>query len=131
MSHDRKCMDVNLPCLSGASKSEEADDYCDVVLVLNHDWRIIVCRHGIQWILQRRAGVRHGKARWDGKCYCRTRDGLASRVRELVGVEAVNALAPLPTRIEGGRGLMSPGRASFIRRFNSGRLSVAPLSFSK
>ena len=55
---------------------EEAEDYRAVVTVLNRRWRVIECRDGIQWILQRRAGLRHGQPRWDGRCYCRTREGL-------------------------------------------------------
>jgi hypothetical protein len=83
-----------------ASNQEEADDYVGVVLILDEKWRVVVCRDGIQWILQHRAGRRHGKARWDGKCYCRTREGLASRVRELAGAEDTKAIGDLPVRIE-------------------------------
>ena len=32
--------------------------------------------------------------------HCRTREGLAARVRELVGPEEANALASLPAHIE-------------------------------
>ena len=64
-----------LPCLAAASSSEEAETNRAVVAVLNPRWRIIECRDRIQWILQRRAGLRHGQPRWDGRCYCRTREG--------------------------------------------------------
>lgn len=33
---------------------ESADDYHRVVAVLNDRWRVIECRDGIQWVLQRR-----------------------------------------------------------------------------
>ena len=72
-----------------------ADDYPAVVATLNTGWRIIECRDGLQWILQRRAGKRHGQPRWEGRCYCRTRDGLGARVRELAGGLDATALAIL------------------------------------
>src|SRR5262245_23488791 len=73
---------LTLPCLAAAS-NEEADNYRAVVAILNPRWRIIECRNGIQWILQRSAGLRHGKTRWEGRCYCRTRECLLARVHEL------------------------------------------------
>ena len=69
--------------------------YSTVVALLNTGWRVIECRDGIQWILQRLAGKRHGQPRWEGRCYCRTRDGLAARVRELAGELDATALAIL------------------------------------
>lgn len=61
---------------------EESDSYSSVAALLNQDWRVIVCRDGIQWILQRRAGMRHGQPRWDSRSYCRTRSGLVRAIRE-------------------------------------------------
>lgn len=42
------------------------------------DWRVIVCRDSIQWIIQRRTRARspHG-AKWRGRHYCATRKALA------------------------------------------------------
>lgn len=71
--------------MAGESPREEDDSYRAVVAVLSSDFRVIKCRDGIQWILQRRAGKRHGQTRWDGRCYCRTRQGLMLRVRGLAG----------------------------------------------
>jgi hypothetical protein len=54
-------------------------------LYLNSAWRVILCRDGIQWILQRRnvpAGTgdnrpeRHSTDDWRGRSYCRTRSAL-------------------------------------------------------
>ena len=67
------------------STSEEAEAYRAIVAVLNPRWRVIECRNGIQWILQRNTGLRHGTTRWEGRCYCRTRECLLRRVRELAG----------------------------------------------
>jgi hypothetical protein len=87
------------------SRSEEAEDYHAIVARLNDGWRIIVCRSGIQWILQRRCGERHGRARWEGRCYCRTSEALRRVSREHAGAidpAAAAVLAALPQRLEGG-----------------------------
>lgn len=82
---------------------ESSGDYHRVVAILNPRHRVIVCRDGIQWILQRRAGERHGRARWDSRSYCRTREGLNRVCRELAGeIDPIAAatLASLPNYIE-------------------------------
>lgn len=79
--------------------SEEADDYHAVVAQLSDEWRVIVCRAGIQWILQHRAGERHGRARWTGRSYCRTSEALNRLSRKHAGnlrPDAAAILAALP-----------------------------------
>jgi hypothetical protein len=56
-----------------------------VVAHLNERWRVIECAAGIQWILQHRAGERHGTARWDDRSYCRTREALIRCCRASAG----------------------------------------------
>jgi hypothetical protein len=88
------------------NKREESENYQAVVVRLNWNWRIIECRDAIQWILQRKAGMRHGEPRWDARCYCRTRQGLMRRVRELAGEchsGALTIIGSLPEFMEGGR----------------------------
>ena len=83
--------------------SEESDDYHAVVAQLSDDWRAIVCRAGLQWILQHRAGQRHGTARWVGRSYCRTSEALNRLSRKHAGAlrpDAAAILAALPERIE-------------------------------
>lgn len=61
---------------SETSHRESDDAYRSVIAELSPGWRVIVCRDGIQWIVQRRrAAGRHG-GRWRGVHYCRTRDAL-------------------------------------------------------
>jgi hypothetical protein len=84
-------------------RSEESDDYYAVVARLNDDWRVIVCRAAIQWILQHRAGQRHGTARWVGRSYCRTSEALNRLSHKHAGTlrpAAAAILAALPERIE-------------------------------
>jgi very-short-patch-repair endonuclease len=83
---------------------ETADDYERIVVRLCDRWRVIVCRDGIQWILQRRDAQRSGRARWTGSQYFTTRDALirASRAKSgQVDPEALAILAALPERIGG------------------------------
>ncbi|WP_421952105.1 hypothetical protein [Pelagibacterium sp.] len=58
-------------------RRESADDYHRVIIRLNVDWRVIECRDGIQWILQRRQSSETiAKPDWRGVSYCRTREAL-------------------------------------------------------
>jgi hypothetical protein len=102
--------------LAERSKSEEADDYHAVVVKINDNWRVIVCVAGLQWILQRRAGERHGSARWEGRSFCRTSEALnrLSRKRAgIIGAAASAVLAALPDWIEApNRPITSLGRTT-------------------
>jgi len=84
--------------------SESGDNYGRVVARLNSRWRVIECRHLIQWILQYRASAEtYATSRWVGRTYCRTRKALLRCCREHAGLidpTAAAALAALPDRIE-------------------------------
>ena len=56
------------------SHRESSDHYSSVIFRLNSRWRIIICHHGLQWILQRRENL-HGGA-WRGFRYFRTHKAL-------------------------------------------------------
>ena len=56
------------------SHRESSDHYSYVILRFTNRWRIILCRQGLQWILQRRENL-HGGA-WRGFRYFRTRKAL-------------------------------------------------------
>jgi hypothetical protein len=46
-------------------------------LQLNNRWRVIVCRDGIQWILQHRNRAETvSRSDWRGRSYCRAREAL-------------------------------------------------------
>lgn len=76
-------------------KNECADNYWRLVTRLNVRWRVIECRDGIQWILQHTDGERHGRTRWTGRSYCRTRDGLIRVCRANAGEIDATATAIL------------------------------------
>lgn len=68
---------------SALSHREEDGDYSGLLVTLNDDWRVIVCRDGIQWILQKRRGK--GSNRFAAVSYCRRRDGLVRCIGERCG----------------------------------------------
>jgi hypothetical protein len=83
--------------------SEEASDYHAIVAQLNDTWRVIVCRSGIQFILQHRRGERRGRARWENRSFCRTSEALNRLSRKHAGAidpTAAAVLAALPDWIE-------------------------------
>ncbi|AII87810.1 hypothetical protein [Planktomarina temperata] len=69
-----------------SSRRERDDHYADVVIHLSSRWRIIVCKDGIQWILQQRSVALPNTGTWSGKSYSTTRSGLmaACSDRELL-----------------------------------------------
>lgn len=88
------------------SHRERNDDYRGVVMRLSARWRIIVCRDGLQWIIQRSDGERRGQRRWTGVHYCCTRQALfrirrASEPRS--DASALKAIANLPPSLRGLR----------------------------
>jgi hypothetical protein len=99
---------------AGANRNESADGYDRVVAVLNHKWRVIECRDGIQWILQFRDRLQaRATGTWQGRSYCRTSQALIRYTREHAGAvdpAAMAILAALPEWIGHGRksALISP-----------------------
>ena len=77
-------------------KHRERDDgYKGVVAQLAPRWRVIACRDGIQWILQRKEASHGGP--WRGVSYYTSRDGLLRACGSLKalpssGLEALEAL---------------------------------------
>lgn len=89
-------------CTNRGSHKESADDYSHVVTRLNPEWRVIVCKDQIQWILQRIDGKRHGRTRWVGRSYLRDRNALIRVCRTNLGEIdpiALSALSTLPEMI--------------------------------
>lgn len=78
------------------SRRERDDDYRAVVVQFNAKNRVIRCKDGIQWIVQRRDGESAGRVRWTGSRYFRTRNALIAFCRTLCGPFDPAALARLP-----------------------------------
>ncbi len=67
--------DGSVAHLRPAAFSESVESYPHVRL--NAGWRVIVCRDGLQWILQARNRAETvSRTDWRGRSYCRTREAL-------------------------------------------------------
>ena len=78
---------------------ETYDEYSMVILRLDDSTRVIECKDGIQWIVQRASRRGDGRV-WAGVSFCRTREALLRCVREWVPGEHP-ALEALPERHPG------------------------------
>lgn len=67
----------------GRRHHETSDCYLQVVVQLSNGWRIILCKRGIQWILQRHDAERSGQRRWKAVGYFRTKKALVRVSRTL------------------------------------------------
>ena len=78
------------------SHRERDDGYKGVIAQLAPRWRVIICRDGIQWIVQRKE-VSHGGP-WRGMSYHTSRDGLLRACGSLEALRSsgLEALAALP-----------------------------------
>ena len=78
------------------SHRERDDGYKGVIAQLAPRWRVIVCKDGIQWILQRKEASHGGP--WRGVSYHTNRDGLlrACGSLEVASRGALEALKALP-----------------------------------
>ena len=84
-----------VPNIDQAGKRERDDDYARVVCALNDRWRVVVCKHGIQLVLQKsKAEGGHGRA-WRGKGYFLTRGALIAACARLCRPCDTAALARL------------------------------------
>jgi hypothetical protein len=95
------------PARPNHSRNESDEGYQPVVVQLAPRWRVIVCRDGLQWILQQRLSATETPTRadWRGRRYVRTRDGLiAACGRALSDIDgaALALINSLPDHIEGG-----------------------------
>ena len=81
---------------------ERDDDYGDVIVHLAPRSRIIVCKDGIQWILQQRSVAPPNTGTWSGKSYSTTRKGLIAACSDrklLSDPSARQALDALPSDV--------------------------------
>jgi hypothetical protein len=94
-------------------KAESSDDY-PVIVKLNDRWRVIACRHGVQWVLQYRNRAQTvARDVWRGRSYCRTKEALVRACDTHAGAidpGARNILEGLPAWFPENQN--APGRIS-------------------
>lgn len=83
------------------SKAEKSPDYYRVIAYLNSDWRLILCKGGFQWILQKKRG-----SEWKNRWFVRTKSGLHRGLRALqieewgeINESALRRMHELPERL--------------------------------
>lgn len=82
------------------SHRERDDAYRNVVAQLAPRWRVIICKDGIQWILQRKEASHGGP--WRGVSYHTNRDGLlraCGSLNLLSDANSTEILGELPEHI--------------------------------
>ena len=76
---------------------ESRDGYADVIC-RSGVWRVILCRDGLQWIIQRGGGSDRDDG-WAGRNYCTTRAALVRDWRNRTDMEPPPELLALPDRV--------------------------------
>jgi hypothetical protein len=61
---------------------ESYDEYNRILARLDAKTRVIACRDGIQWIVQRASVSPDGSTKWTGVSFCRTKEALLRCARE-------------------------------------------------
>jgi hypothetical protein len=85
------------------SHRERDDHYRNGIIELRDGWRIILCRHGLQFIIQKRSTKKPNRGVWVGKSYHTTRDSLidvCSQLNLLCSSEIKDELLKLPEKIK-------------------------------
>jgi len=66
-------------------KKETAPNYSHIVCNIGQNRRVILCKDGLQWIIQSSDGQSAGQRRWTGASYVTTRKKLIELCRGLDG----------------------------------------------
>lgn len=82
--------------MTGAGHNREASDSYRGEVHRHGDWRLIVCRVGAQWILQRR---RPAESAWDAVHFCRSSEAVLRLWQRETGDDGRALLALLPEHI--------------------------------
>ena len=81
------------------SYAERDDAYVNVILVLSPRWRLIICKNGRQYVLQRRSSKTPNVGVWIGKSHNMTKAGLilsGSQLGLLKTIDVIEGLLALP-----------------------------------
>jgi len=79
---------------------EASDDYKFVICNIGDRYRVILCKHSIQWIIQICDGKRNGRRRWTGQHYVTSKPKLIELCRTIQGFSEGNhglILSQLPS----------------------------------
>ncbi|WP_068086799.1 hypothetical protein [Polycladidibacter stylochi] len=68
-----------------SSAQKESHENYGAIIAHSNNWRVIACRDGIQWIIQKGVLSSHGRV-WRGKSYCCTKKALLRNWTRLSGL---------------------------------------------
>ena len=85
----------SVPSPGNDTHRETSDFYHDVIAVLTSRWRVVSCRNGIQWILQKRTAEPLHEGIWRGQSYFTSRDVLLEACASRALLSDQNACALL------------------------------------
>ena len=86
-------------------RRESADNYSQVLVQFLAEWRLIVCKHGKQGIVQNRSTVRPNKGVWIGKKHVTTKSSLlvvCSALHLIRDAATAEKVLALPDDLTGG-----------------------------
>ena len=85
--------------------NESFNDYPHVIGYLGDSWRVIECRDGVQWVLQKRIRLSNSMKQdcWRGRSFCRSKEALLRCIQKKVGLDKSGdeRFMVLPNWIEG------------------------------
>ena len=73
----------SVPSPGNNTHRETSDFYRGVIAVLTSRWRVINCKNGIQWILQKRTAEPLHEGIWRGRSYHTTQNSLIEACAKL------------------------------------------------
>ena len=86
-------------------RKESADDYSWVLIEFFADCRLILCKHGKQWIVQFRSAKKPNKGVWVGRKHATTKTALlviCSALNLVRDTSVAQKVLTLPERVTGG-----------------------------
>lgn len=86
----RKSLNMAQPYLkimNSFQHKETSDQYLHIMCHLNLRWRVIRCRHDLQWIIQRRSSADLNKGHWIGQSYHMTLESLRASCLGVTGLQ--------------------------------------------
>lgn len=99
--NDQSCPISNDAALSPAvlrlvkSHHETADNYIGVIIHLDEEHRVIICKDALQWIIQVKRGQKRSQPQWVGKSYLTTAKAVIAASDALCGPLGPDTLAKL------------------------------------
>ena len=90
---------------NNVTRRESADNYSWVLIEFFADCRLILCKHGTQWVVQRRSARTPNKGVWVGRKHVTTKSALlvvCSALNLIRDTNVAEKVLTLPEKVSGG-----------------------------